>query len=65
MDNSSDPENQWFVTAWIAADPVEKDADATYTFDWDGDGVYEAVYVVKADNLTLSPANPSPIPVTP
>ena len=41
------------IWAWIAVDPVERDADMTYTFDWDGDGVYEAVYSVKADNIIL------------
>lgn len=41
------------MQAWVPANEADKDANITYTFDWDGDGIYEAVYQVEATNLNL------------
>lgn len=42
------------MQAWTAASVADKDVHQTYTFDWDGDGVYEAIYSVHVTNITFA-----------
>ena len=43
-----------FVWAWIAADKADKDVHNTYTFDWDGDGIYEAIYSIHVTDIVFA-----------